>query len=107
MIGAASAAPRQRTVQVDLSRSREVQNESSIGIDPGSPKLLVAASQDTSVCGIRTYASDDGGRRWTSAPVLVADPSATRRAIGAGKFCAFNQWVGAGRDGRQYAVFGQ
>lgn len=107
MFGAASAAPGRRTVQVDLSRARGVQNESSVAVDPGNPNLLVAASQDTSVCGIRAYASGDRGRRWTSAPVPVDDPQATRKAIGAGRFCAFNQWVAAGRNGRQYAVFGQ
>lgn len=106
-IGIAAAAPTRRTVQIDLSRARGVQTESSIAVDPETPRVLVAASQDASVCGIRVYASGDGGKEWTSTPLPVADPSATRKAIGGSKFCAFNQWVGAGRDGRQYVVFGQ
>jgi hypothetical protein len=99
-----SAAGRHAS-QIDLSRSRAVQNEASIAVDPSNPNLLVAASQDLGVCGIRTYASNNGGKEWSSRPLLVADPSATRKAAGKSRFCAVNQWVAAGQNGRQYVAF--
>ena len=99
--GAASAPS--HTSQIDLSHARGVQSEPSIAVDPGSPRLLVAASQDSGICGIRIYASADGGRKWSSTPLPVSDPVAARAA--AAEFCAVNEWVAAGRDGWQYAAF--
>jgi hypothetical protein len=73
------------------------QSEVSIAIDPSSPDILLAGSNDIGEPAMRAYGSTDGGRTWTSetAPPLIG---------GVGGFAA-DPAVGIGPDGRQYFGF--
>jgi hypothetical protein len=100
--GQREAAPPQH----DLSRAKGPQTEASIAIDPRNPAVVVAASQDGLVCGLRVYGTTDGGRSWSSKLLPSPDAAATQRDPALrGHVCAGNEWVGIDRSGRQYVAF--
>src|SRR5919201_1257582 len=85
--------------QVDVSNEAGRQREVSIAVDPSDGAVLLAGSNSRPGSTMRTYASTDGGARWTSA-ALPVPPASTSDG------CAADPAVGIDRAGRQYFAFG-
>jgi hypothetical protein len=84
--------------EVDVSRLAGPQDEASIAIDPGNPRVLLAGSNSSEEGVVRIYESSDGGTTWkTETP--YPKPSSRLRT------CAADPWGAIDLTGRQYFSF--
>jgi len=58
-------------VQVDVSKLRGTQSETTIAVDPSNPSVLLAGSNNARSLHVAGYSSTDGGATWTGAHVPV------------------------------------
>ncbi len=59
---------------VDVSREKGSQSETSIAIDPSDPSRLVAGSNEIDRLPMRAYFSNDDGRRWGGVDLPLPPP---------------------------------
>jgi len=55
--------PAARVANVDVSRARDTQAETTVVVDPRSPRLLIAAANDWTL-GVNSWVSKDAGGSW-------------------------------------------
>src|SRR6185503_5388956 len=80
----------------NISNEPGVQTEVAVAVDPGNPKVLFGASNETLEPEIRVYSSTNGGRTWKTTAGPAFDPNT----------CAWGDpAVAVARDGRQYVAF--
>jgi len=79
-------------VQVDVSKLRGTQSETTIAVDPSNPLVLLAGSNNHRSMHVAAFSSTDGGASWTAAHVpFPADSDVSGDPI-----------VAIDRTGRQY-----
>ena len=61
------AAPARDRVQVDVSKLRGTQSETTITVDPTNPAVLLAGSNNHRTLHATAYSSTNGGASWTGA----------------------------------------
>ena len=85
-------AARTDRVQVDVSKLRGTQSETTIAVDPSNPSVLLAGSNNHRNRQVAAFSSTDGGASWTG-----ADPPTPPTSLAAG-----DPVVAIDRAGRQY-----
>src|SRR5436190_12613244 len=83
---------RKDRVQVDVSKLRGTQSETTIAVDPSNPSVLLAGSNNHPSRRVAGYSSTDGGASWTAAGVPAPPTS----------FATGDPVVAIDRAGRQY-----
>ena len=85
------------TGETDVSRSRAIESESAVAIDPRDPRILLAGSNAVAKPWMAVYSSTDGGRRWRHGRL---------RGARGGDLCdTSDPTVAIDRGGRQYYAF--